>query len=57
MQMWMPTILAMAERDGWVVIPIVKSSCVPARGSSARGLPHLVPVGDAARGALRPDVR
>jgi peptidoglycan/LPS O-acetylase OafA/YrhL len=29
MQMWMPTILAMAERDGWVVIPIVKSGCVP----------------------------
>ena len=29
MQMWMPTILAMAQRDGWVVIPIVKSGCVP----------------------------
>ncbi len=29
MQMWLPTILAMAERDGWVVIPLVKSGCVP----------------------------
>ena len=30
MQMWMPTILRMAEQDGWVVIPLVKSGCVPA---------------------------
>jgi hypothetical protein len=29
-QMWMPTILAMAERDGWAVVPIVKSRCVVA---------------------------
>jgi hypothetical protein len=28
-QMWMPTILAMASADGWTVIPIVKSGCVP----------------------------
>jgi peptidoglycan/LPS O-acetylase OafA/YrhL len=28
-QMWMPTILAMAQADAWVVIPIVKSGCVP----------------------------
>ncbi len=28
-QMMMPTILAMAERDGWVVIPLVKSGCNP----------------------------
>lgn len=27
-QMWMPTILAMAQVDAWVVIPIVKSGCV-----------------------------
>jgi hypothetical protein len=27
--MWMPTILQMAQRDGWVVIPIIKSGCVP----------------------------
>jgi peptidoglycan/LPS O-acetylase OafA/YrhL len=29
-QMWMPTLLAMAERDGWVIIPLVKSACTPA---------------------------
>jgi hypothetical protein len=27
-QMWMPTLLAMAQADSWVVIPIVKSGCV-----------------------------
>jgi peptidoglycan/LPS O-acetylase OafA/YrhL len=29
MQMWMSTILRMAQRDGWLVLPIVKSSCAP----------------------------
>jgi hypothetical protein len=28
-QMWMPTILRMAVRDGWVVIPFVKVGCIP----------------------------
>ena len=28
-QMWMPTILEMAERDGWLVLPLVKVSCIP----------------------------
>ena len=28
-QMWTPTILRMAQRDGWVVIPLVKSACTP----------------------------
>jgi hypothetical protein len=28
-QMWMPTILAMAKRDGWAVVPLVKVRCVP----------------------------
>jgi peptidoglycan/LPS O-acetylase OafA/YrhL len=28
-QMWMPTLLTMAERDGWTVIPLVKSACHP----------------------------
>ena len=27
--MWMPTLLAMAERDDWAVIPLVKSACTP----------------------------
>ncbi len=29
MQMWMTTILGMAERDDWAVLPIVKSACTP----------------------------
>jgi hypothetical protein len=28
-QMWMPTILRLAKRDSWVVIPLVKIGCVP----------------------------
>ncbi|HEX6701459.1 MAG TPA: acyltransferase family protein [Gaiellaceae bacterium] len=28
-EMWMPTILSMAQRDGWVVIPLVKVRCIP----------------------------
>jgi hypothetical protein len=28
-QMWMPTILNMAARDGWVVVPFVKDGCIP----------------------------
>jgi peptidoglycan/LPS O-acetylase OafA/YrhL len=28
-QMWIPTLLTMAERDGWTVIPLVKSACHP----------------------------
>jgi hypothetical protein len=28
-QMWMPTILRMARRDGWVVVPLVKDRCIP----------------------------
>jgi len=28
-EMWMPTILAMAQRDGWVVVPLVKVRCIP----------------------------
>jgi peptidoglycan/LPS O-acetylase OafA/YrhL len=28
-EMWMPTILTMAKRDGWAVVPLVKVRCVP----------------------------
>jgi peptidoglycan/LPS O-acetylase OafA/YrhL len=28
-EMWMPAILGMAQRDGWVVIPLVKVRCIP----------------------------
>jgi peptidoglycan/LPS O-acetylase OafA/YrhL len=29
-EMWLPAIDAMAKRDGWVVLPVVKSACTPA---------------------------
>jgi peptidoglycan/LPS O-acetylase OafA/YrhL len=29
-QHWMPSILAMAEKDSWAVLPLVKSACGPA---------------------------
>jgi peptidoglycan/LPS O-acetylase OafA/YrhL len=35
-QMWMPTILEMAQRDGWVVRPLVKVSCIPRSWLEAR---------------------
>jgi peptidoglycan/LPS O-acetylase OafA/YrhL len=28
-QMWMPTVLRLAKRDSWVVVPLVKIGCVP----------------------------
>jgi peptidoglycan/LPS O-acetylase OafA/YrhL len=28
-QMWMPTVLNMAVRDDWVVMPLVKDGCIP----------------------------
>ncbi len=28
-QMWMPTLVKLAQRDGWVLIPLVKSGCSP----------------------------
>ena len=37
-QMWMPTLLTMAERDGWTVIPLVKSACHP-NGWTGSGYP------------------
>jgi peptidoglycan/LPS O-acetylase OafA/YrhL len=40
-QMWMPTLLTMAEQDGWTVIPLVKSGCHPNAwiGPGFRGTP------------------
>ena len=35
-QMWMPTILQMAQRDGWAVTPFVKVSCIPRSWLEAR---------------------
>jgi peptidoglycan/LPS O-acetylase OafA/YrhL len=38
-QMWMPTLLTIAESDGWTLIPLVKSACHPNAwtGSGYRG--------------------
>jgi len=33
-QMWMPPILRMAKRDGWAVVPFVKTRCIPRSWSS-----------------------
>jgi peptidoglycan/LPS O-acetylase OafA/YrhL len=41
-QMWMPTLLTMAQSDGWTVIPLLKSACHPNAwtGSGFRGEPR-----------------
>jgi hypothetical protein len=40
--MWMPTLLTMAQRDSWTVIPLVKSGCAPNGWSEPgyQGLPQ-----------------
>jgi len=42
-QMWMPTVLLMAQHDGWSVTPIVKSGCVPSAwlGKGFQGTPAV----------------
>jgi peptidoglycan/LPS O-acetylase OafA/YrhL len=56
-QMWMPTILRMALRDGWVVIPFVKVSCIPRSWIvSRRGCGAWYRWARARASALRPDV-
>jgi peptidoglycan/LPS O-acetylase OafA/YrhL len=56
-EMWMPSILDMATRDRWVVIPLVKVSCIPRTWLESRsvcGRWYRWARGRAA--ALRPDV-
>ena len=50
-QMWMPTILDMAQRDSWVVHPVRQGRAASrARGSTpGRRVQHVVPLGEAAR--------
>lgn len=36
-QMWMPAILRMAQRDGWAVIPLVKTRCIPRTWAETSG--------------------
>jgi peptidoglycan/LPS O-acetylase OafA/YrhL len=55
--MWMPTILRMAMRDGWAVVPFVKLGCIPdswLRGHGACATWYLWAVQHAA--ALHPQV-
>jgi peptidoglycan/LPS O-acetylase OafA/YrhL len=37
-QMWMPAIVRMAERDSWVVIPLLRPGCLPDSWIDHRGL-------------------
>ena len=56
-QMWMPTILDMAQRDRWVVIPFVKVSCIPRTWLERRGgCPTWYRWATRRAAALRPDV-
>jgi peptidoglycan/LPS O-acetylase OafA/YrhL len=36
-QMWMPAILRMAQRDGWTVLPLVKTRCIPRTWAASGG--------------------
>src|SRR5213078_3380118 len=29
--MWLPTVLELARRDGWVVVPLLRTGCMPNR--------------------------
>jgi peptidoglycan/LPS O-acetylase OafA/YrhL len=56
-QMWMPTILDLAGRDGWAVVPLVKVRCIPrswAEGRTECGVWYRWAKRRAS--ALRPDV-
>jgi hypothetical protein len=56
-QMWMPPILDMAQRDGWVVIPFVKVSCIPRTWLEKKGqCPTWYRWATKRAAALRPDV-
>jgi SGNH domain (fused to AT3 domains) len=37
-QMWMPAVLRMAQRDGWLVIPLLRRGCTPDTWIAHRGL-------------------
>ena len=55
--MWMPTVLRMALRDRWVVIPFVKVSCIPRSWIvSQRGCGAWYRWARARASALHPDV-
>jgi len=55
-QMWMPTILDMAQRDSWVVIPFVKVSCIPRSWLQKGSCSTWYRWATRRAGQLRPDV-
>jgi hypothetical protein len=55
-EMWMPAILAMARRDGWAVIPLVKVRCIPRGWSSSDECGTWFRWAERRAQALRPDV-
>ena len=55
-QMWMPTILRMAQQDGWAVVPLVKVGCVPRSWLRERGCRAWYRWATRQAARLRPDV-
>jgi hypothetical protein len=55
-QMWMPAILEMAFRDHWLVLPLVKLSCVPRTWVAAGDCRDWYLSAKRRAAALRPDV-
>jgi peptidoglycan/LPS O-acetylase OafA/YrhL len=42
-EMWLPAVLRMAWRDGWVVVPLIRPGCMPGTWITDRGLPACRP--------------
>ena len=55
-QMWLPPILRMASRDGWAVIPFVKTRCIPRSWSSKGECGRWYAWAKHRASSLRPDV-
>jgi hypothetical protein len=55
-QMWMPAILQMAQRDHWVVMPLVKLACIPRTWTSAGDCRDWYRWAKQRASGLRPDV-
>jgi peptidoglycan/LPS O-acetylase OafA/YrhL len=55
-EMWMPAILAMARRDGWAVVPLVKVRCVPRSWGGTDECGRWSRWAERRAKALRPDV-
>jgi peptidoglycan/LPS O-acetylase OafA/YrhL len=55
-QMWMPAILQMAQRDHWVVMPLVKLACIPRTWTAAGDCRDWYRWAKQRASGLRPDV-